>query len=374
MFGKKIRLFKVFGFDVGIDPSWTILAILIAWSLSVGLFPAQFSGLSAKMYWLMGTIGMLGLFASIIFHEMAHSIVARRQGLTIQGITLFMFGGVSEMADEAPGPWAEFTMAVAGPITSILLSAIFYVIAFFAQLPGPIAGIFWYLAMINGILAFFNLLPAFPLDGGRIVRSALWGWKNDLHWATRIASRIGVGFGIVIILMGVLQFFTGNFLGGLWWFLIGMFLRNSAQSAYEQLIVRETLQGEPVEKFMSKDPVTVRPSVSVDHLVKDYVYKYHFKMFPIVEESGQLIGCVTTRQVDKIPRQEWDTKSVVDISSPCSAENVVSPETDAMKALSIMERTGASRLLVATGNRLVGILALKDLVKFLTMRLEPNET
>lgn len=374
MFGKKIRLFKVFGFEVGIDPSWTILAILIAWSLSAGLFPAQIAGLSIKMYWVMGVVGMLGLFASIILHEIAHSIVARKQGMTIQGITLFVFGGVSEMADDSPGPWAEFTMAVAGPITSIMLSAVFYLVAIFMKLPGPIVGIFWYLSMINAILAFFNLLPAFPLDGGRIVRSALWGWKKDLHWATRIASRIGVGFGFLIIFLGVLQFFTGNFLGGLWWFLIGMFLRNSAQSAYEQLILRETLQGEPVERFMTTDPVTVKPSISVDDLIKDYVYKYHYKMFPIVEESGQLVGCVTTRQVDKVPRQEWDKKHVADISLPCSAENVVSPKTDAMQALSLMERTGTSRLLVATGNRLVGILALKDMVKFLSMRLEPNET
>ncbi|MEN6616230.1 MAG: site-2 protease family protein [Syntrophorhabdus sp.] len=374
MFGKKIRLFKVFGFEVGIDPSWTILAILIAWSLSAGLFPAQIAGLSIKMYWIMGVVGMLGLFASIILHEIAHSIVARKQGMTIQGITLFVFGGVSEMADDSPGPWAEFTMAVAGPITSIMLSAVFYLVAIFMKLPGPIVGIFWYLSMINAILAFFNLLPAFPLDGGRIVRSALWGWKKDLHWATRIASRIGVGFGFLIIFLGVLQFFTGNFLGGLWWFLIGMFLRNSAQSAYEQLILRETLQGEPVERFMTTDPVTVKPSISVDDLIKDYVYKYHYKMFPIVEESGQLVGCVTTRQVDKVPRQEWDKKHVADISLPCSAENVVSPKTDAMQALSLMERTGTSRLLVATGNRLVGILALKDMVKFLSMRLEPNET
>lgn len=374
MFGKKIRLFKVFGFEVGIDPSWTILAILIAWSLSAGLFPAQIAGLSIKMYWVMGVVGMLGLFASIILHEIAHSIVARKQGMTIQGITLFVFGGVSEMADDSPGPWAEFTMAVAGPITSIMLGAVFYLVAIFMKLPGPIVGIFWYLSMINAILAFFNLLPAFPLDGGRIVRSALWGWKKDLHWATRIASRIGVGFGFLIIFLGVLQFFTGNFLGGLWWFLIGMFLRNSAQSAYEQLILRETLQGEPVERFMTTDPVTVKPSISVDDLIKDYVYKYHYKMFPIVEESGQLVGCVTTRQVDKVPRQEWDKKHVADISLPCSAENVVSPKTDAMQALSLMERTGTSRLLVATGNRLVGILALKDMVKFLSMRLEPNET
>ncbi len=231
----------------------------------------------------------------------------------------------------------------------------------------------WYLAMINVILALFNLLPAFPLDGGRLLRSGLWAWKKDVRWATRVASRIGRGFGIFIIALGIFQFFTGSFIGGMWWFLIGIFLRNSARSAYEELIIRQALKGEPVMRFMNKDPITVRPSILVKDLVDDYVYKYHHKMFPIVEESGQLIGCVTTEQVNDVPRQEWSTKHVADISLPCSEENVVAPQTDAMKALSIMTRTGASRLLVATGNRLVGILALKDMLEFLSLRVEAEE-
>ncbi len=374
MFQKRIKLFRIFGFEVGIDPSWTILAILIAWSLSMGLFPAQYEGLPTGTYWLMGIVGMLGLFFSIIFHELSHSLVARRVGTRIQGITLFMFGGVAEMGEDSPGPLPEFLMAIAGPISSLVLSAIFYGIVIFIIDPGPIAGVFWYLAMINVILAIFNLLPAFPLDGGRVLRSGLWAWKKDLRWATRVASRIGTGFGIFIIALGILQFLTGNFLGGMWYFLIGLFLRNAARSAYEQLMIRQALEGESVMRFMNTEPITVRPSILVKDLVDDYVYKYHHKMFPIVEDSGQLVGCVTTRQVNDVPRQDWEKKHVGDISQPCSEENVVDPQTDAMKALSIMTRTGASRLLVATGNKLVGILALKDMLKFLSLKVEMEET
>jgi Zn-dependent protease/predicted transcriptional regulator len=374
MFEKRIRLFRIFGFQVSIDPSWAILAILIAWSLSMGLFPSQYAGLPTQTYWVMGIIAMLGLFFSIVFHELSHSLVARKVGTRIEGITLFMFGGVAEMGDESPGPSAEFLMAAAGPVSSVVLGGIFYAVVVVALKPGPLAGVVWYLAIINVILAIFNMLPAYPLDGGRILHSILWAWKKDLRRATRIASRIGLGFAILLIVLGVFQFFTGNFLAGLWWFLIGMFLRNSARSAYEQLLIRQALEGEQVMRFMNKDPITVRPSILVKDLVDDYVYKYHHKMFPIVEDSGHLVGCVTTKEVNDVPRQEWNLKRVEQISTPCSEETVVDPQTDAMKALAIMTRTGASRLLVATGDKLVGILALKDMLKFLSLKIEMEET
>ena len=232
MFGKSIDLFKVFGFEIRIDLSWVFLAILIAWSLSAGLFPFRYEGLSTQTYWIMGIVGAFGLFFSIIVHEMSHSLVARRYGMSIKGITLFLFGGVAEMKQEPPTPRAEFMMAIAGPISSICLAVIFYV---FSQVtksaggPEAVYGVIKYLAWINGILAVFNLVPAFPLDGGRMLRAVLWGWKNNLRWATRIAAGIGSGFGLLLIFMGILQFFSGNFIGGMWWFFIGMFVRGAAK-------------------------------------------------------------------------------------------------------------------------------------------------
>jgi Zn-dependent protease len=310
---KACRFVQTFGFEIRIDLSWVLLVVLVAWSLSTGLFPFRYEGLSMQIYWIMGTVGAIGLFLSIVFHEMAHSLVARRFGMPIKGITLFLFGGVAEMKGEPPSAKAEFMMALAGPLSSIILAAVFYGLSQIAKnagWPEPVYGVIRYLAWINAILAAFNLIPAFPLDGGRMLRAALWGWKKNLRWATRVAAGIGSGFGLFLIFMGILQFFGGNFIGGMWWFFIGMFLRNAAQTSYTQLLVRKVLEGEPVERFMKKDPVTVPPSTAVEELVEDFIYRYQFKLFPVVEEGGQLQGCVTMKQVKDIPRQERQTKTV----------------------------------------------------------------
>ncbi len=373
MFGKRVDLFRLFGFEIRIDLSWVLLVVLVAWSLSTGLFPFRYEGLLMQIYWIMGTVGAIGLFLSIVFHEMAHSLVARRFGMPIKGITLFLFGGVAEMKGEPPSAKAEFVMALAGPLSSIILAAVFYGLSQIAKnagWPEPVYGVIRYLAWINAILAAFNLIPAFPLDGGRMLRAALWGWKKNLRWATRVAAGIGSGFGLFLIFMGILQFFGGNFIGGMWWFFIGMFLRNAAQTSYTQLLVRKVLEGEPVERFMKKDPVTVPPSTTVEELVEDFIYRYQFKLFPVVEEGGQLRGCVTMKQVKDIPRQEWQTKTVGEIAVACSPQNSIDAKADALEALALMNRTGSSRLMVTEGNRLVGVISLKDMMKFFELKVE----
>lgn len=372
MFGKRIKLFRLFGFEVGIDLSWIVIAVLVVWSLSMGVFPNSYQNLSSQAYWIMGLLGAVGLFLSIIFHEFFHSLVARHHGLPMKGITLFIFGGVAEMSREPPSARAEFNMAAAGPAASIAIGLVFYGIYLLAKRggwPAPVQGVVGYLATINAILAGFNLLPAFPLDGGRMLRSVLWGMKQDLPWATRVSSRIGAGFGLGLILLGVFQVLQGNFIGGMWWFLIGMFLRGAAQAARKQLLTRQTLEGEPVRRFMKADPVTVSPQLSLQELVEEYVYRYHFKMFPVVE-AGALVGCITTKEVRQVPREEWARTRVGDVAQACSPENMIAPETDAVQALSIMNRTGASRLMVTRGGRLVGIIALKDMLDFLSLKVE----
>ena len=375
MFGNRIKLFKLLGFEVRVDWSWIIIAILIAWSLSTGLFPFHYKNLSTGTYWVMGIVGAVGLFLSIIAHEFCHSIVARNYGMRMKGITLFIFGGVAEMGDEPPHPKAEFMMAGAGPLSSILIALIFYAVFRVgkAGFPGPINGVVGYLAWINGILAGFNLLPAFPLDGGRMLRAALWHWKDDLRWATRVSSNIGSAFGILLIVLGVLNILNGNFIGGMWWFLIGMFLRGAAQASYQQLVTRRALEGERVKRFMKPDPVTVAPSTSLDTLVEDYIYKYHYKMFPVVKDGNKLIGCVTTNQVRETPREAWTKKTVGESLQPCSEENVVRPDDDAVKAMSVMRRSGNSRLMVAEGNHLVGVIALKDMLQFLSLKVDLDD-
>jgi Zn-dependent protease len=376
VFGRRIELFKAFGFPINLDPSWFFIAVLLTLSLAQQYFPQAYAGLPAAAYWGMGVAGALGLFASVVVHELSHALVARRYGLSIRSITLFLFGGVAEMADEPPTPKAELWMAIAGPAASILLGLAFSALAVTAgralAWPVPVVGVLTYLGFINLTLGIFNLVPAFPLDGGRVLRSVLWQWKKSLRWATRITSAIGSGFGLVLIGLGLLSVLRGMW-GGLWLLLVGLFLRGAAASSYQQLLLRRALEGEPVSRFMRNDPVTAPRSISVEELVHDYIYRHHFKMFPVVDDAGRLWGCVTTRQVKELPREEWSRQTVGALATRCGPENTVTADTDAMQALAQMSRTGASRLMVAEGDRLLGILTLKDLMQFFALKMELEE-
>jgi Zn-dependent protease/predicted transcriptional regulator len=372
MFGRKIHLFTIYGFEVGIDFTWIFLAVLVAWSLAEGLFPRYYRGYSTGTYWWMGAAGSVGLFLSIVFHEFWHSVIARHYGLPMKGITLFIFGGVAEMEDEPPSPKVEFLMALAGPVSSVVLGGIFLGIFWAvtaASVYAPVGGVFQWLGWLNLILAVFNMIPAFPLDGGRVFRSILWAAKKDLRWSTRVAAAFGSGFGMLLIILGLLAFITGAFITGIWYFLIGLFVRSAAQMSYRQVLIRRALGGETVTRFMEPNPVVVPPSISVTELVNDYFYRYHYRMFPVTTD-GTLMGCITAKQIRTIPREQWDQRAVQDVLAPCSLENTIPPDTDAMKALAIMNRTGNSRLLIVEGEHLVGIVTLKDMLKFLNLKLD----
>jgi len=373
MFGKRIKLFRLVGFQVSIDVSWIILAILVAWSLSMGYFPFQYRNLSVQAYWIMGITGAIGLFASIIAHEFSHSMVARKFGMPMKGITLFIFGGVAEMADEPPSAKAEFWMAIVGPLSSIALGIVFFLIYRAGVNAGwslAFNGVVVYLAWINIILAAFNMVPAYPLDGGRVLRSILWSITDNLRKATRISASIGSGFGIFLIILGVIRFLSGNIIGGMWLFLIGMFLRGVAAASYQQLVARKALEGEPLEKFMKNDPVTLSPSMPLDQMVETYLYTYDYKLYPVVESSNRLVGCVTSRQVKSIPKEQWKTMQIKDLMQNCSEDNTIDPQTDALDALSKMSKTDASRLIVVREGRVAGIIALKDMLRFLSRKVE----
>ncbi|QPM68543.1 site-2 protease family protein [Atribacter laminatus] len=372
MFGKSLSIIKLFGFEIKIDPSWIIVLFLMIWSLSLGVFPQYYQGLSSITYWWMGIFGAVGLFVSIVIHELFHSLVARRFGLPIRGITLFMFGGVAEMTEEPANAKTEFYMALAGPVTSIILGLIFYSIYLILKRLGismGITGVFGYLGIINWALAGFNLIPAFPLDGGRILRSILWWRKKDLRWATRIASRMGEIFGFTLIFLGVFSIFRGSFIGGIWLFLIGMFLQNASQVSMQRLMVSKALEGETVRRFMKTDLVTISEAVVLKDVVEDYIYRYNYKMFPVVRNS-KLVGCLTTRDIKEIPKEEWNTQTAGEVSKSCSIDNTIHPDADATQALSLMNRTGNSRLMVVENDQLIGVITLKDLLQFFSLKME----
>jgi Zn-dependent protease len=373
MFGKRFKIFSLFGFSVYIDLSWVIIAVLIAWSLAAGYFPYFYKGLTPGVYWTMGVLGALGLFFSIIFHEMSHSLVARSYGLEMRSITLFIFGGVSEMGGEPSDPRTEFSMAIAGPLSSIALGVVFYGLArtgVALALPETATAVFSYLSVINFALAVFNLIPAYPLDGGRVLRSLLWSWRHNMRTATRTASRIGAGFGAALIVLGVLNVIFGNFIGGMWWFLIGLFLRNAAASSYTQLLMERALKGEPVRNIMQPHPVAVNPSISLDALVQDYFYRYHYKMFPVQDSSGRLQGCVSIDKLKEVPREKWNQTKVEQVESACGPENTVDASADALNVMARMNREGVSKLLVTDHGELEGIVTLRDLFDFLRIKMD----
>jgi Zn-dependent protease/CBS domain-containing protein len=375
MFGRGIKLFKLFGFEVRVDASWIVIAALVTWSLALGLFPALVPGLNVGTYWWMGAVGAAGLFLSIVIHELCHSLVARRFDLPMRGITLFIFGGVAEMGGEPQSPKVEFLMTIAGPLSSIVLGGLFYGLASVAR-DGDWAqetiAILAYLSWINWLLALFNLIPAFPLDGGRVLRAALWHFQKDLTRATRTASRIGSAFGILLMALGIFRLFFGDFISAIWYFLIGMFLRNASQASYEQVLLQQALAGEPVQRFMRTEPVTVPADLPIDRLVNEYLFRYDYKMFPVVSESDHLAGCVTTRDIKQIPKEEWTSHRVEEVTEPCTEANTVSPDTDALKVLSKMRENGVSRLLVTDRDHLVAVVSLKDLLSFVSRKLDLN--
>ena len=372
MFGRRITLFKLLGFEVRLDASWLIIAALVVWTLAAGVFPFYYPGLPASNYFLMGLAGAILLFGSIVVHELCHALAARRYGIPMKGITLFVFGGIAEMDEEPPSANAEFAMAIAGPLASVAIGCIFYFLqrALRGSAPVQLAGVLGYLARINWILAAFNMIPAFPLDGGRVLRSLLWRRGGDLRRATRTASRIGSGFGTGLMILAVFQLFFGGVVSALWWFRIGLFLKSVARSSYQQVLVSSALQGEPVSRFMHQHPDTVTAGMSIAELVNGHMYRYRHRMFPVLADSDRLEGWVTPEQVKGVPREEWDAHTVEEIVQPCTPENTITPDTDSIEALRLMQRSRNSGLMVVEHGRLVAVVSLKDLMDFLAAKLE----
>jgi Zn-dependent protease/CBS domain-containing protein len=372
VFEKAPTIFTLFGFKVKLDFSWLILAFLITWTLAAGYFPSSYEGLDTSTYWIMGIIGAIGIFVSIIFHEMSHSLAARIFDLPITGITLFVFGGVAEMDDEPQNPRSEFFMAVAGPVASVLLGVFFMLIEMWlssTSISEPVTGVVGYLSFINFILAGFNLIPAFPLDGGRILRATIWHFNDNLKKSTKIAAYFGSAFGIILIILGILNVIGTNLIGGLWWILIGWFIRNASRMAYRQLLFRRALEGESIERFMSKDVVSVSPDISIREFVENVVYKHHFKMYPVTE-GEQLLGYIETKTIREIPSENWHQQSVKDHMKTIGNDNSVSTNTDPMEVLTLMNRNDSSRILVVDNNQLKGIIVLKDMLKFLSLKID----
>lgn len=363
------------GIKINLDISWFLIAILISWTLALGYFPFYYPNLTVVTYWMMGIVGMLGLFISVLLHELSHATVAKGYGLPISGITLFIFGGVAEIQKEPPSPKIEFHVAIVGPIASIIIAILMYLITLFgehAHWPTPLIGITSYLAFINAVIVIFNLIPAFPLDGGRIFRALLWKWKNNLGWATKIASNIGASFGIILMIGGGIFFIFGNMITGIWWFILGMFLRQAAIMSKRQFLIQKELKGETVDHFMQKDQVIIPADISVQNLVEDHFYRQFHDLYPVVE-NNQVLGFVTLEEIKQIPKSEWGQRKVKDILVPCTPQNTVTSSTSALQALKMMTPLDKPILMVVDNGNLSGTLTLEDLLRLISVKLELDQ-
>ncbi|MGI9406586.1 MAG: M50 family metallopeptidase [Hyphomicrobiaceae bacterium] len=370
MLGKAITLFEIFGFKVRIDISWAFLAMLIAWSLSQGYFPEFYKGFPTTTYWWMGLGGMLGLFASILLHEMAHSVVAKAFGMEIRSITLWLLGGVAEMEDEPPTPIAEFLMAIAGPLMSLALAgALFLISTSIASVQSlePLYAVLQYLVFLNIIVTVFNLVPAFPMDGGRILRAVLWAVKKDFHWATRIAAKAGSLFGVFLIVVGILDIVWTGDLRGLWWIILGMFVRFAADASYQRVHVDRMLAGQTVGRVMARDPVSVPSDITIRRFIDDWIFKHYHDVFPVTQE-GQLTGSISITSVKRLPQSRWDTTTVAEVMEPVSTQTTIDVQADVADALTKMKRANLTRLVVTDAGQLTGMVALKDILKLITLR------
>lgn len=372
MFGKQVKLMTLAGFEVKIDASWLIIATLIVWSLWQGYFPATAPGLTSTSYLVLGVIGMLGLFASLILHELSHSLMARRYGLDIEGITLFLFGGVAELSHEPQSAKSEFWIAVAGPAMSLALSLMFFALSLIAAplgLPVSVTALLIYLATINLALLLFNLLPAFPSDGGRVLRAALWQRSGNLLEATRQAAGTSTIVAYGLIALGLyLMFSTGDF-GGLWLVLIALFLLGSAKAAYQQLLMKTGLHNRRVRSLMTPEPITVAPSMTLGDLADEVMLRHSISFVPVVED-GVLLGSIDTRRLAGTPREEWATTEVGDVFEALTPDLTVSPDMPAQALTEQIARTGRRKFLVVEDRALKGVVTLTDLSAFFTVLQE----
>jgi Zn-dependent protease len=371
---KKIEVAKIFNIPIKLDLSWFIILAFITWTLASGYFPSKYPGLDKFTYLVMGLLSALLLFVSVLLHELSHALVARRHNIPIRGITLFIFGGIAEMEKEPPTAKSEILMASAGPLCSGILAFLFLLLGNLCTnfLPyAPIIGILQYCLFINTALMIFNLLPGFPLDGGRILRAIIWNSTGDLKKATYTTSRIGSSMGLFFIIFGFFNIFTGNFIGGLWLALIGMFIKSAADSSYQQLVSGNVLQGIKISEIMTRDLITVNSSITLERLVDDYFLKYRYNSYPVVSDET-LLGIVSIQNVKQIPREEWKDVNVSKVLDAGIIDFCVNPDDDATLAMSRMIKNGLGRVPVIDSGKLIGIVSNKDIMQILKHKIDLN--
>ena len=361
---QNVPLGRILGIPIALDYSWFLVFALLTSTLAVSYYPAEFHDWPRLLCWVMGAVTAVLFFASILLHELGHSVVALRYQIPVRSITLFIFGGVAQIGTDAPSASAEFRIAIAGPLVSLALAGAFYALQLAAGGVPPVLGLAKYLSYINLAVAVFNLIPGYPLDGGRVFRAAVWAVTRDMRRATRIAANVGRGFGFLFILVGVWQIFAGNFFGGLWIAFIGWFLDSAATIQVQQVVLRDLLAGHTVAHAMGRGCASVPADLTLQQLVDEHILGGGQRCF-LVDRGGVPVGLMTLRRVKEVPRPEWASVTVEQAMLPLEQAKRVSPDTGLWPALQSMDRNGVNQLVVMTDGRVVGMLSRDDVISFL---------
>jgi Zn-dependent protease len=367
-----ISIGRIFGIRIGIHWSWLVVFALIAWTLASGIFPSTNPGLSHGTYVWMASIAAILFFASLLLHELGHAVQARREGMEIDGISLWLFGGVARFKGMFPSAGAEFRIAIAGPLVSLALGLLFALGAWAISTRESIDGVAAWLGYINLTLLVFNMLPALPLDGGRVLRSILWHVRGSFRWATRVAASIGRAFAFLFIGAGLFLFiFQGSF-SGAWLAFIGWFLFQAATAEDRYLLVRDALGDLRVADVMVRDPVTLGPHMSIGRFMDRVAWSRRYTTYPVVED-GRPVGLLAFRCVAAVPRAEWDTRLVGECMIPRDRVPVLRATQSAVDALAALSDSDVHRGFVLEGDRLVGFLSITDLTRALEVRAPNGE-
>jgi Zn-dependent protease/predicted transcriptional regulator len=372
---------RALGIPIRVHASWFLIFLLVTWTLATGYLPEELPGLSPTRYWAMGGVAALLLFLSVLLHELGHSYVALRYCIPIERITLFIFGGVAHMRKEAPTPRAEFLIAVAGPIVSFVLGAVCFGLAALAELiqpPRDLDGVVMLgalLGMVNLQLGLFNLIPGFPLDGGRVLRAGLWAWGKDFHRATKQAAVVGLGFGLLLGVLG-LTVLVGALMGkldssmasnGSWVVFIGIFLFAAALASRRQASFRQTLAMVRVRDLMVRTVASIPAQCSLDEAVTQYFQPYGYGSFPVVE-GGQLAGLITVAEIQTVPSAMWPWRQVRQVMRPLSPSLMVEPDVSVIQAMECMAQDGWDQLVVMQDGQIAGLVTQSAIANYLQLQ------
>lgn len=381
-----LQIFTIKKIPIKLHFTLIIVFFLISWTLATGFMPHYYPNLSTLQYWSMGVIGAIILFVSILLHELSHSLLSIRYGIHVNQILLFIFGGISDIKDETKEFKKEFKIAIVGPLTSYALSGlswIFFILVSYlndtgqniGNYLGSIEGILLYSSMVNLIIGSFNLIPAFPLDGGRMLRAGLTKWKKDFDLATSIASKIGIAISFAIIGLGFVVIVRGSFLGGFWLIIIGWFLNNGAQTYLDQNELSTRVKGIRLKEIMNRNFVAVNPDLNLPELIKNYFNVYWKSAFPVINDDNELVGMITTDAISKKDRIEIEDKKVVDVMIPVSELIVMSPDKEVNDALNQLFRKGMSRIFIVNKqSQLIGLVSKTDILNLAQERKEFLQT